>query len=305
VPSQKIRNIQIVVILGLLALVSMASAFPFWLESPSRRNPSDPKNPKTAPARPTSTPYPTLPIPAATPVIVQSPTPVFGPGTWVTDFEDNVHNDRTLTPFGQYIDTNCDAYGSTISPLPWTGSSGTNPGSTVSGFPSDLYCAHMVGRLVQQVVATNLFPFAVMELQLAPQGYYKPDGTGGRFDLYHKPGPAGGSWTPNKRLIFDYRSQTPGVTFGVQIIQQDMVTAGVSTYDFYELDWTPIDKAWHTQVVYFPDSPYQPRLIQQYGLPGYFVAWNPAAVGELLYRVVASNTGPVNFDLSLDNIRFD
>ncbi len=100
---------QIGIVLGHLALVSLAWAFPFWLESPCRRNPNDPNSP----ANPEANVHITVtnPTPIATmsntptPVAGATPTPGFGPGAWVTDFEDNQHNDRTLPPFNVTINT--------------------------------------------------------------------------------------------------------------------------------------------------------------------------------------------------------
>jgi hypothetical protein len=299
VASRKFRSLQMAVVLGLAALVSVACAFPFWLESPTRRNPNDPKSPAklaSAVALPTVPPTPIATMSSTpTPVAAATPTPVFGPGTWVTDFEDNAHNDKTLPPFNVTINTGVDPFGSTLGCYPWTPSSGSNPGSTVSGFPSDLYCAHLVGTLTRSV-APN-YPYAVIEMLLAPMGY---GNGGGSINIDTK---CGGTCAPHRRLIFDYRCGIPSTQYAVQIVTQN-----ISDFGFYERAFSANDTNWHTEVVYFPEpavtAPAYQKLAQSFGA---VKPWRPDLVGEILIRVDAQFpiSIPYQYDLSVDNVRFD
>lgn len=206
-------------------------------------------------------------------------TPTFGTGTMIADFEDNFANDVTLAPFGQSVSTGSGS-GGVISPSPWDASSGTAPGANSSS-----YAGCISGSLPTQVPPTT-YPYAVMELLLAASGW----------------GNGGGSvnitpYAPSKRIIFDYKAAAAGVQYSIQLVTQD-----ITDYGFYEYFFTPANTGWNTLVVYFPDSPYTPRLAQSFGTPK---TWAPNLAGEIIIRPVPQNSGPVNFGLCIDNLRFD
>lgn len=215
---------------------------------------------------------------APTPVV----TPTFGAGTMIADFEDNLANDVTLAPFGREIVTGY-GNGGTVNPDPWTASSGTAPGSSASG-PASAYAGCFDGSLP----AASGNPWSVLELRLVTGGY----------------GNGGGSvnitpYAPAKRLIFDYKAAGAGITYGVQ-----MVTQNIADYCFYEYDWTSTDANWHQMVIYFPDA--AASLTPKFTQPGWGAAqpWAPNLVGEVLFRV-APQAAPLTYGLCIDNLRFD
>lgn len=216
-----------------------------------------------------------------------NPTPTFGTGTMVANFENNSANDVTLAPFSQAISIGSDA-ASTVAPKPWTASSGTAPGSNASG-PASSYAGCYSGTLIAQNPAGGVYPYGVMELLLAPSGW---GNGGGAVDVT--------PYAPSKRVIFDYKAGAAGVQYGIQII-----TSNVTDYGFYEYVFTPADTNWHTQVVYFPDAAaaYTPKFAQ----PGWCAVkpWNAALAGEFLIRAVPVTGSPVTFSICIDNLRFD
>ena len=221
-------------------------------------------------------------VPApATPV----PSPTFGTGTMIMDFENNSAANVDNAPFAQSVSTGLDSLGSSILPHPWAPNSGSGPGSNAGG-ASSLYAGCFSGSLIQQVPATNTYPYAVMELLLAPSGW---GNGGGKVNVT--------PLAPGNRLIFDYKAGTAGIQYSIQIITQN-----ISDYSFYEYFFTPSNTSWNTQAVYFPGSAFSPQFSKTWGMAA---PWDPTQVGEILVRPVPSNGGPVNFDLCIDNLRFD
>ena len=218
--------------------------------------------------------------------VAAAPTPpALTTGTPIMNFEDNLNNNLTLAPFSQTVDTGMDTYGTTMVNNPWTASSGTLGGA----YGTSAYCGRINGTLVQQVPASNIYPFAVMELQLALNGY---GNGGGKIDVT--------PYAPNQRLVFDYKGAAAGVSYGVQLVTQN-----IADYSFWEYDFTAADTNWHTVVVYFPGAAFTPRFTRPTWGANQALVWDPTQVGEVLYRVIPQNSGPVNYDLSVDNVHFD
>jgi hypothetical protein len=212
-------------------------------------------------------------------------TPTLGTGTMIQDFEDNLANDTTLAPFGHEIVTGFGGspVSGTVNPNPWAANSGTAPGSNATG-PASAYAGCFDGTLPSN---TNN-PWSVMELRLVANGY---GNGGGSINI--------APYALSKRLVFDYKAGAAGITYGVQ-----MVTQNVSDYCFYEYDWTSTDTNWHQMIIYFPDAnaSFSPRFTQPgWGTPQ---SWRPDLVGEVLFRV-APAAAAQTFSLCIDNLRFD
>ena len=210
--------------------------------------------------------------------------PPLGTGTMIMDFEDNLNNNKTLFPFSFDCATGIGSSPTgttTMVQNPWTASSGTAPGSNANG-PASNYCGRFNGSLAPS--GGPPYAYAVMELYLVANGWL---GGGGKIDIT--------PYAPNQRLVFDYKAGTSGVTYGVQILTQN-----VPDYTFFEYDWTPSDTNWHTMIVYFPTAAFSPKLARPNGT----YPWDPTQAGDVIFRTVSQPTA-VNYDLSIDNVRFD
>ena len=235
---------------------------------------------------PTSTPSPTpyAGTPTSTPSATPSPTATVTPavnahGPLVADFENNTDNAVTYWNGGAVL-TKVDAYGSSLTPNPWTAGSATAGGA----YGASAYSACLSGTLVQSV-GTN-YPYADLVLELIPGG----SGVGG-------PAVDVTPYCPNRALTFDYRAGMAGVTYTVSLI-----TPGVSDYGYYQYSFCPSDTNWHTLSVYFPGSPNSPQFFQ----PACFAAvpFNETQIGAVQFSVAPSTTASVPFSLCLDNVTF-
>jgi hypothetical protein len=317
---------------ALVAFANLAVAFPFWLDSPRRSNPHDPKSTlykvtvvyhsptytytisptltatPTLTASPTTTPSHTQtlfvtatdsptasPTRTHTPVVTATNTQV-GTATMtstpavtsavVDDFEGGATRDQTMDNWGFPVDMVADA-ASTIFAQPaaspvWVSNSASTPGSTGT------YCAHLTGTLAGN--PASAYAYFATEL----------NGTGYTADT---------SLASYTGFSFDFKAGTAGILYSVGLIQTNVSASGSPTA-LYQYQFRPVDTAWHTITCYFPPAanPYPPQgwCITQLAQPPYGwvvpVSFTKAA-GAIQFSPVVQTTA-VNFDMSIDNIKF-
>ena len=118
----------------------------------------------------------------------------------------------------------------------------------------------------------------------------------------------------HNRLVFDARSTSvdPSLYFGVQLCTGSTgLGRGVkAAYNFYTANFKP-GPEWKRFVVYLPGQPFGPQFIVNFTTPAFpnQYPWDADGVGNDVQSVVflAGNAsmGPVQFNLQLDNLRFD
>ena len=313
-------------VVALLVMANLALAFPFWLDSPTRSNPHDPKSilfPKTpaatnTPAGPapthtftrtptaTHTPLGTFtdsptPAPTFTPTPSFTNTPVFSPtntpaGTntpsptptsgIVDAFEGGASRDQTLDDWASPVDMVCDG-GSTIFAQPGGSTAWVaNSGSTPGN--TGTYCAHITGNLAGN--PAGAFAYFATEL----------NGTGFASDTDLTSSGYSG-------VSFDFKAGVAGVLYSVNLVQQNVLTSASPTA-YYQYQFTPADTAWHTYKVYFPPALASPDgyVITQFNQPN--AVWvTPVTfskkIGAIMFSPVVQSSA-VAYDMSIDNVAF-
>jgi hypothetical protein len=220
----------------------------------------------------------------------QTPTQTLTPnvtathGTKVADFENNTANNVTLWNGGGISD-GVDTAGSTISPNPWTATSGVTPPGTGN---SSSYTACISGLMKAQLAPP--YTYAYMAMELTPTGGVQ-GGSGASVDLT--------SYAVNGGFKFDYRAGAAGIAYRVKLITPNVTDGG-----YYQYEWTPTDTVWHTMTVYFPGSQGSSSFVL--AQPGWAAAkpFVKTAVGAFYFEVVQIGTDE-NYNICIDNIDFN
>jgi hypothetical protein len=157
-------------------------------------------------------------------------------------------------------------------------------------------CMHLTGTLPPGAYANCQF-------SLIAGGY----GYGGNAGLNFT-----GGQGPNNRLVFDTMSSTPLVPMACQITTHLTPSSGFvygtqSTYQYNFFTFAfNASTTWTTKVCYLPGAPYGPVFQIVSGNP---YNWTDAGVSNdvqaLLFFPANYGSSTINFDLWLDNIRFD
>jgi hypothetical protein len=203
----------------------------------------------------------------------ETPTPV---PALVEDFEHQgtQSQDNWGFPVDMVADGNSSIVAQPASATAWSDSSGDTHDA---GF-----CAHLSGTLNGS--PGSAYAYFAVEL----------DGRGFTEDA---------DLTPFSGLQFDFKAGAPGVQYSASL-----VTSAITDTAYYQFQFSPADTAWHSYQVAFPPAVPSPDgfLANQFSQPdGGWVMAVPFAkkAGAIKFGPVVQ-TSAVDFDMSIDNIRF-
>ena len=241
----------------------------------------------------------------------QAAPPVDADASHLLDSCENREAEGALDPKGPFsgaISVNAGGVGIATTPSAgaWPAKAYASPGCPKDVDPLSRSLGHKACKEFSGTVPSSDGCWANVQWQLVAGGYGYNSLTAG-VDM-------SAGYGAHSRLVFDARSTStdPNVYFGVQLCTAATgLGRGVKgAYNFYTANFKA-GADWKRYAVYLPGQPYKPQFNVLYTTPAFPLQypWMSDGVANDVQAVVFlagnASTTPIQFELQLDNIRFD